>query len=145
MLHAPSLIFKASKKSYNKWQVVGQKVVIYQNNGLQKVFMFFFFISLCLHYPWEFKWNELGELNWEYIPMEHKEYYIPWQYIYIYIFHQCNYMVTKCAMDCFDHMLCGECIKEKIMQCAHNAFEDYDLLLMIGTIVVVQVLKFVIN
>jgi NAD-dependent SIR2 family protein deacetylase len=31
------------------------------------------------------------------------------------------------------------------MQCAHNALEDCDLLLVIGTSAVVQVLQFVLN
>jgi hypothetical protein len=34
MLHASSLIFKASKRSYNEGQAAGLEVFIYQNNGL---------------------------------------------------------------------------------------------------------------
>jgi len=31
----------------------------------------------------------------------------------------------------------GECIKEEIMECAHNAMEDYDLFLVIDTSTIV--------
>jgi NAD-dependent SIR2 family protein deacetylase len=39
----------------------------------------------------------------------------------------------------------GECLEVETMECAHNALEDCDLLLVIGTSAVVQVLQFVLN
>jgi NAD-dependent SIR2 family protein deacetylase len=36
----------------------------------------------------------------------------------------------------------GECMEEGILECAHNTLKDYDLLLVINTSIVVQVLQF---
>jgi hypothetical protein len=59
MFHASTLVFKASKKSYNKGWVVGQEVVIYQSNKLHKVSMSF----LSLPYACIIPYSPNG-MNW---------------------------------------------------------------------------------
>jgi hypothetical protein len=55
---------------------------------------------------------------------------------------QCSWLAAKSAMDCIDHMLHG---LEEIVECAHNALTGGDLLLVIGTSAVVQILQSVLN
>jgi len=65
-MHLPWFL-KHQRKVTMKGKLLVRKLLSIKTMDCRK-YNVFFVTSLCLHYFWKFKWNELGGLNWDNIP-----------------------------------------------------------------------------